>query len=554
MKELGKGEEKVGGVRIGGMVPHRHGLEARTEGGRSRRIRTPAAPLNALVAIFCLSALGCAREAPVPLSNDDLAGFWSGSYEVWGDRVELVVHLALSEAEVLEARLHLPEQGVVAIPSSAVVVDDGRVTFDFSSIGGSYQGRMTADSTRLKGDWLQSGAKFRLDLLKTEDYAGPPRPQEPVPPLPYQVDSVSFPNSKAGLVLAGTLTVPPGPGIHPAAVLVSGSGPQDRDETLFAHRPFLVLADHLTRAGIAVLRYDDRGVGASTGEFGTATTEDFASDAAAALAYLAGRPEVDSKRIGIVGHSEGGIVGPIAARDNDQVAFLVLLAPSGMPGRDLIPLQTELILRASGVPEPLLRLNQRVQADLLDLALAGDGPDEKATRLRGEFDRFAGGLPSAAVTALGLSAEFNRAIDELLKELGSPWLAFFLTFDPVPVLESVSVPVLALFGSKDLQVPPDPNLGFVKEALEQGESPDVTVVELDGLNHLFQRAATGSPSEYGGIGETFAPGALEAVSRWIVSRMNVAGRNGSEPGVPAALGEAPRDLERGAVEGEESKQ
>jgi pimeloyl-ACP methyl ester carboxylesterase len=447
-----------------------------------------------------------------------LAGFWQGRFAVWGREVEIVLEMSADPVEGIETQLHAPSQGISGVPGGTALLQGRELELAFPTVGARYEGRLATDGQALRGDWVQAGARFRLNLSRVEGFEGPPRPQEPSPPFPYRSDSVRFANPEAELTLAGTLTLPRAGGPFPGVVLVTGSGPQDRDETIFAHRPFLVLADALTRAGVAVLRYDDRGVGGSTGDFPSATTEDFASDALAAAAYLSRHPEIVPDRIGLIGHSEGGLVGPMVAVRSDLVAFLVLLAPPGMKGRDLVPLQTERILEASGVPEPVLPLIRRLQTALLDRILADQDSDRAGEGLQEELDGLLGGLPRDALLALGLSAQIDRAIDEQMRQLASPWIRFFLAFDPIQNLERVHVPVLALFGSKDLQVPATPNLELVRGALERGGNPDVTAIRLEGLNHLFQSAETGSPAEYGAITETISPVALDTITEWVRAR------------------------------------
>ena len=323
--------------------------------------------------------------------------------------------------------------------------------------------------------------------------ARPPRPQEPTPPYPYQEEQVTFVNAKAGITFAGTLTLPASPTASPAVVLITGSGAQDRDETIAGHKPFLVLADALTRRGIAVLRVDDRGVGGSGGTMATATSEDFVDDALAAVAYLRGRKDIDAKRIGLVGHSEGGLIAPIAATRSKDIAFIVLMAGPGITGDQILFLQGAAIMRANGASEAAISRNREVQQRLFDV-------------IRTEKDDAA-------------AKEKIKSIAPGQERVATPWFRYFLSYDPVPVLQKVTCPVLAINGEKDLQVPYRENLDAIGKALRAGGNTDVTTLSMPNLNHLFQTSQTGAPSEYAKISETFAPAALDAISDWILKRV-----------------------------------
>ncbi len=288
-----------------------------------------------------------------------------------------------------------------------------------------------------------------------------------------------------------------------AVVLLSGSGAQDRDEAVFGHRPFFVLADHLTRRGIAVLRVDDRGVGESEGTMAVATMEDFVTDALSAVSYLVGRSDIDRTRIGLLGHSEGASVAPLAANRSDDVAFVVLLAGMGMTGRELLELQLVAINRAMGMPESVTEARSTMQKRLLDIATTASNDNAVAEQAR------------AVLSESGLTGD---AAEAQVRALLTPWMKFFLSYDPLPALRELRVPVLALNGEKDTQVPPAENLGPTEAALREGGNPDFTVRELQGLNHLFQTAETGSPTEYAQIEETMSPVALEIVADWIAER------------------------------------
>jgi fermentation-respiration switch protein FrsA (DUF1100 family) len=456
-----------------------------------------------LVATLGLAGAGVAggQEAP---TVDGAVGDWIGTLSVPGAELRLVFHIQRTDSGELAGTLDSPDQGAYGLRLTSVTEDAGAVLFAIASLGGEYTGRVSADGEAIAGTWAQGGGAFPLDLERGDATAlAPKRPQEPQPPFPYEVVEVGFDNPEAGIRLAGTLTVPAGDGPHPAVVLITGSGPEDRDETVFGHRPFFVLADYLTRRGIVVLRHDDRGVGESTGDFAVATMPDFVSDALAAVAWLKARPEVDPSRIGLLGHSEGATLSPMAANTSGDVAFVVLLAGTGVNGRDLLVMQAKAINRASGVSEAVVEQNSALQRRLLDLVATA------------ENDSVAGEQARAILAEAGLT---GAAADAQVRALLSPWMKYFLVYDPLPDVRKLSVPVLALNGEKDTQVPPAENLLAIEEALREGGNPDVTAEVLPGLNHLFQTAVTGSPSEYAGIEETFSPQALKTIGDWIAAR------------------------------------
>lgn len=455
------------------------------------------------------------------------AGIWTGSIEVGpGMELPLVVHVVPSEGGGWSATLDSPAQGATGIPVASAAWEDGTLTLEIPAIGASYRGRLDEEG-RLAGEFTQGGQSLPLVLERTDDPGSLlPRPQHPGPPFPYRVEEVRFANPEAGIRLAGSLTLPPGEGPWPAVALVSGSGPQDRDETILGHKPFLVIADHLTRAGIAVLRYDDRGVAESEGDFGSGTTLDFASDAASAVAFLRGHAEVDENRVGIMGHSEGGLVAPLVATGQtasivpaEGVAFVVLLAGPGEDGGAVLLQQAEAISRVMGMPDEgvvqMLVFQRDMQAILRDVEDADARRAALETLLRGTLeamdpeDRAAQGIPAG---------QEESWVATQLATMATPWFRTFLLLDPSPALAELEVPVLGLFGELDLQVLPEPNRAAMAQALQRAPTRDVTLTVLPGLNHLFQTAETGSPAEYATIEETFAPAALDVIREWILER------------------------------------
>ncbi len=384
------------------------------------------------------------------------------------------------------------ELGVPAAPA--------RITVEFSE-----------DRQRLTGSFKQGPFDLEIDFPRVADYAPPSfdRPQEPKRPYPYIAREVTI-EHPLGHVLAGTLTIPEGPGPFPAAVLITGSGPQDRDETILNHKPFLVIADYLTRHDIAVLRYDDRGTAGSTGSFAGATSADFATDALAAMLFLQTVDGIDPGRIGLIGHSEGGIIAPMVAGLTDGVDFMVLLAGTGVPGDELLQLQGELIARATGADEALIAANRAQQQQLFELILKGDDSDE--------LERHVRQLARRQLGALGVEGQhLDDAVEAQVKQVMSPWMRYFITYDPRPALGRVPCPVLALNGMLDLQVYHDQNLPEIEKAITQGGG-DVTIRRYEGLNHLFQPATTGAVSEYGTIETTFDETVLRDIVEWIDAR------------------------------------
>ncbi len=441
---------------------------------------------------------------------------WEGKLKISSVSLRLVLKLFSNSDGSLGAFLDSPDQGANNIPVSSITMDEDSLKFAIQTIGASYTGKIYKDSVMVKGTFKQGGMVLPLDLKKIEKLTEVKRPQEPKKPYPYNDEEVTFENKTANITLAGSFTYPKSGGLFPAVVFVTGSGPQDRDETLAGginHKPFLILSDYLTRNGIAVLRYDDRGIGKSKGVFATSTTEDFATDAQAAVEYLKARKEVDPKKIGIAGHSEGGLIAPMVAVNSSDVSFIVLLAGPGLPGKDILLLQGRLISKASGEKEEAINKGMKLNEKMYDAVLSEENNTVAEEKIRALYDDFYNSLTAEEKKE---ADGRKQMIEQGIKQLTKPWFRFFMKFDPRPVLESVTVPVLALNGEKDLQVPPKENLVEIEKALKVGGNTNFKIVELQNLNHLFQTARTGSPSEYGTIEETFSPDALKIIKDWIL--------------------------------------
>jgi uncharacterized protein len=432
-------------------------------------------------------------------------GLWQGAVETHGMRLRFQLHISHDTEGSLIAALDSLDQGVTGLPANHVTLKDPIFHFEIPSVAGVYEGTLNSAKNAITGKWSQTSAdNLPLDFKRSDQTLELRRPQTPAKPFPYVEEEVIFGGGADGITLAGTLTLPKGEGPFPAVVLIPGSGPQDRDESLASHRPFLLIADAFTRKGIAVLRCDKRGVGKSTGNPDIATTMDLAADAKAALAYLKSRKEVDGTRIGLLGHSEGAIIAPYLAGHSKDVKWLVLLAAPATDGEQTLLNQSELIGRAGGLSDEQLDASLGFDQAAYALVRREKNPNTLAEKL------------VALVKESGLDAALPpAALETQLRMLTSPWFRFFLDYDPLPNLKSVSCPVLALYGQKDLQVAAKANLPLLKKAFQDSMNTQAETRELPELNHLFQHAYTGTPAEYAAIEETFSPEALALIVDWV---------------------------------------
>lgn len=442
----------------------------------------------------------------------DIVGSWNGALNVGSAKLRLVINISKTD-DGYKSTLDSPDQGAKGIPVPKTTFEKSKLSFEIPAAGILYTGDFQND--KFVGTFKQGGREFPLELVKgTVVVEAPVRPQEPKKPFPYYSEDITFENPKAQITLAGTLTLPQKEGVFPAVILISGSGPQNRDEELLGHKPFLVISDYLTRNGIAVLRFDDRGVGQSKGIFKTATSADHASDAESAVEYLRTRKEI--KQIGLMGHSEGGLIAPMIASTNPNVAFIVLLAGTGIRGDKLLLMQQELIARANGAGEKEIGLTKKMSEKVFEL-ITKSNDDEQLKKDLGEYFKQALKENPEIKPANQKEEEF---IAEQVKGAMSPWpwMQYFLKYNPETSLKNVKCPVLALNGEKDLQVPAKENLSAIEKILKNSGNKDVTVKAYDGLNHLFQECKTGSPTEYPTLQQTFSPVVMADFTKWIKER------------------------------------
>lgn len=453
-------------------------------------------------ASLIFTAAACVWAAPA--QAQDASGLWTGA--IAGS---LTVHLEFRQSAPgsWEGTLTVPQQGH-RDTVDRLLVTPGHISFQMLELNASFAARWDASQQAWIGSWTQGGQSAALVLKRADpESLKPKRPQEEAiaaAPAPYTSAETVFRNEQASVTLAATLTVPHGRGPFPAVVLVQGSGPLNRNSRVFGHDLLLVLADHLTRQGIAVLRYDKRGIGASTGSFEGATTADLASDAEAAVRFLRGRAEVDQRHIGMVGHSEGGIIAPMVAARDAALDFIVLLAAPGVSGAQLLTEQIALASASEGMA-PAQVAQERALHEAMLGALASDADLAAATaKAQAVVDKAIGEGRYPATMDRKRLARFSGA-----------WMHGLLRHDPIPVLRAVRQPVLALNGGLDRQVPAALDLPPIRAALQA--NPGAVVKELPGLNHMFQRAVSGSRDEYFKIEQTIDPVALLAVSDWIVA-------------------------------------
>ena len=458
-----------------------------------------------IIFIVIVLALGIS----VSYAEDRATGHWEGHIEIPGQPIAVKVDLAIDDTD-WNGTIDIPAQGAKGLPLSEIyIAEEGegmRVKFSIRGVPGNPTFDGTLQDGVINGTFSQGGVTFGFRLSR-EIVSGPVRPQEPKPPFPYQIEEVEFQNGPINL--AGTLTLPPGNGPFPAVLLISGSGLQDRDETVFGHKPFWVLADHLSRTGIAVLRVDDPGIGKSAPHPEPPTTADFATDVEAGVTFLKRDDRIGT--VGLIGHSEGGIIAAIVASRRDDIGFVVLMAGPGVPGAELLLKQNERIFDGMGIvgerKETLLTLLDRLFTTLTSDMTEDEMRQQVDEIVRKQFE--INGIPPAQQD----ETQVQAAVEQVL----NPWMRYFLALDPRPALEAIRVPVLALNGELDVQVDAEQNLTAIDAALEKGGNHNVTLHRLPKHNHLFQRAKTGLVNEYAVIEETISPEVLDLIRDWVVS-------------------------------------
>lgn len=430
-------------------------------------------------------------------SQAQVEGYWKGQIDLGAQKIEMGFDIKVTE-KGFATTLDVPAQGAFDVPVDKTEFHQGKLDLRMDAMNATYSGELKG--LAIEGSFTQHGVSFPLHLERAVKEAKQARPQDPKPPFNYKAEEVTFANPKEGNTLAGTLTIPEGEGPFPAVVLVSGSGQQNRDEELMSHRPFWVVADYLSRRGIAVLRYDDRGMGGSTGEVVEATSMDFSYDAEAAFDFLRNRKKINASQVGILGHSEGGIINFMVAARRPEVAFLISLAGPAVKGIDVLKEQQKAILRAQGMTEEMIQFSTNANAQLFDIV--------ETSKDRAEADS----LMRQLLKGWGYNEELT---EQTVGQMTSAWMYFFLKYDPAEAIVKTNCPALLLNGSKDVQVIASQNLPAYQKLIDENGKTNLTLQEFPALNHLFQHCETGAPAEYATIEETISEEVLERLTQFV---------------------------------------
>ncbi|MFT4092141.1 MAG: alpha/beta fold hydrolase [Niabella sp.] len=439
------------------------------------------------------------------LNAQPITGTWQGTLEAQGFKLPVLFHIKQEGASLIST-MDSPAQGAKGIKTDTTVFTNEELKITINIIKAGYMGKLTRTDS-IAGTFTQFGNSLPLGLKKSKDSIYKiNRPQTPVPPFNYNIEDVTIKNDLQGNTLAGTLTTPFNKKDFPLVIMITGSGSQDRDETIFGHKPFWVIADFFANHGIGVLRMDDRGVGGSEKGKDNTTSADFATDINSAVNFLAKR---GYKNIGLAGHSEGGMIAPIAASQNKNIKFVVLMAAPGIPIDELMLIQNSLIGKTSGLSSEQVDQNIARTKDLYQFIKNYTGNDLKDALRKKATLYFEKDTQTTA-------AQQQAVIEQQVAVVSSPWFVYFIKFIPDSYIQKLNIPVLAINGSKDVQVAAKENLEGIKKSLQKAGNKNFEVAELKGLNHLFQEAGTGAVSEYATIEQTIAPDVLVLMKNWIL--------------------------------------
>lgn len=440
-----------------------------------------------------------------------------------GQKIELRLHLNQNPDKTYSSNWDVPLQKAKGIPSSKTALVNNQLSIEIKMIGASYTGMLNAAGNAIEGTWGQSGMSFPLNMEPLKEALEEKelmKPQTPKPPFNYSVKDVTYEGANTKLTYGATLTYPNDNKMYPLVILITGSGRQDRDETIFDHKPFAVIADYLTKKGFAVLRVDDRGAGKSTGDFSKSTTADFALDAEEHIRYVKSLPMIDSTKIGLLGHSEGGLIAPMVAARNKTVAFIVLMAGPGIEITQLMAVQNEMVLKSAGIDQPAIAAYIPLYKQLMKTIISIDNNEEainESKKIVNEWFRITDKTFVKSTTNISTEADIDKFATTMAQTLSTPWWKFFAAYNPQPTLQKVKCPVLAINGSADIQVPSVVSLKGIEAALTKGGNKQFTTKQFEGLNHLFQKCTKCTVPEYGELDTTIESEVLDTIGSWLIA-------------------------------------
>ena len=465
--------------------------------------------------LFVLISLGTYAQSPI--QN------WAGILNAGGQKIELRLHLMQNADKTYTSNWDVPAQKAIGITSSKTTFENGVLNIEVKMIGASYVGTMNLAGDKIEGTWGQSGMSFPLNMEPIKEGAAVAvimKPQTPKPPFAYTSEDFIYHGANTNLDYGVTITYPNDNKKHSLVILITGSGKQDRDETIFDHKPFAVIADYLTKKGFAVLRVDDRGAGKSTGDFSKSTSADFALDVEEHIHYAKSLAMVDTNKIGLLGHSEGGLIAPMVAARNKSVAFIVLLAGPGIQIVDLMGIQNELVLKSVGVSQDAISAYIPLYKKLMRTIIATDKNEDaifKAKEIVKDWYTSTDKVLVKKTTNINNEAEAEKFANSMVATLSTNWWKYFGAYDPQPSLQKVKCPVLAINGSADIQVPADASIHGIEAALKKGGNKQFTTKQFDGLNHLFQKCTKCTVAEYGELETTIEPEVLTTIGDWLAA-------------------------------------
>ena len=461
-----------------------------------------------LFLIACFMATNCVAQY-------SFIGSWMGSLDV-GQKLRIVFNI-MDSANALFGTMDSPDQFKFGKPCDAVTATGDSIAITAVNGKLEYRGKLVGPGTIL-GVFKQNGMQFPLNLIKTDKPAVMSRPQTPKPPFDYNAEDVVYYNADSSIQYGATITIPKGKGSFPAILMITGSGQQNRDEEIMGHKPFAVIADYLTKKGYIVLRVDDRGMGKSTGDFKSSTSLDFMNDARVSLGYLRSRSEVDKHKVGLMGHSEGGMIAPMIAANDRKIDFIVLLAGPGVKIEQLMEEQNAASLEKSGLSKEAIDSYLKLFKQLNKSLLTSANEDQLKAAVRKDVDDWKSKTPAdfvSATTHITDERSEKEFVNAVSRQISTNWYKYFIAYDPGINLRKLSCKALALNGEKDIQVIAKSNLAGIKSSLEKSKSPAYSVMELQGLNHLFQHCQSCTIEEYAQIEETFSTDALQTIADWL---------------------------------------